>query len=292
MYKENINSHIIPRHYLKHFANDRGCIFTYPDPEKHTDCQCMSKGGGKVVKNTATETGYYSPKTEQTLDQKYENQGSHILRKILNKHLITSNEKELFAKYITSFIFRVPATKQMIEKVLPKIVEDMNSPDSFLEQNEIKDHTLYYEFLNDPTQEPERVRQIFETLIENEHKSIYDTLLSREWWVAETISSEYFITSNNPLFYTSIGGMRDRDIQITFPISKRMALIFEGYKGTSKKLNIEYYPASSLLHNQVDLINKRTASNSDYLYSPRQDNYVQSLLKYPINNLEYIKRKI
>src|SRR5688572_8478564 len=111
-----INSHIVPKHHLKQFANSDGCIFTYPDPDKHTDAQCISKGGGSVIKKTAAKMGYYSERIEQVLNQKFEYRGSQIAHKILNKQGITPDERTFFAEYIASFIYRVPATEKFLHK--------------------------------------------------------------------------------------------------------------------------------------------------------------------------------
>jgi len=297
--KKNINSHIIPQHHLKQFANDRGCIFTYPDPDKHGDAQCISKGGGSVVKRTASEEGYYSEVIETVLDQKFENQGSDIAYKILRKEPIKRDEREFFVKYIASFIYRVPFSKKMIERSYHKVSDDMKSVEHYIEEYYGKvSPSTYYQALNhaltDPTHKNETVKLVWEKSIETEHALVYNGLLSREWWVAEVgeNSNEYFITSNNPLYYSSANGMVDRNVQFTFPLSQTMAMVFDGHQKTPSNQNIEYCLASQYVHDQVDLINKRTADNSTHLYSPKCEGYVQSLIGYQVKRPKRIKRKI
>ena len=96
---KNVNNHIIPQHHLKQFANDVGCIFTYPDPDKHSDAQCKGIGGGSVIKNTASEKGYYSPKIEEAPGKNFENKGSQIARKILEKQSVEREERTSFGNY-------------------------------------------------------------------------------------------------------------------------------------------------------------------------------------------------
>lgn len=289
-----VNSHIIPEHHLKQFTNDAGCIFTYPDPDNHSDAQCKSKGGGRVVKKTAAEIGFYSSKIEDVLDKKFENRGSRIAIKILKKQVITPNEREFFVKYIASFIYRVPATEKFLQRIYPTVLKEMQSLENFMQFGSDRhahvDASEYFRILNDPGMENKMVKQVWENVIENEHQQIYDALLSRGWWVAEAIDSGYFITSNNPLFYSAANGMMDRNIQITFPLSQKMAMVFDG--DLLENSPIKYYPASLFLHNQIDLINIRTANNSTQLYSPKRDIYVQKLLEYQGSYIEPIKRGI
>lgn len=288
-----VNSHIIPKHHLKQFVNAHGCIFTYPDPDIHVDKQCISRGGGRVIQNTAAKLGYYSPNLEHILDQRFENQGSKIAGKILDKQPITTDERGFFVKYIASYIFRVPATERTIRRLYPQILEQMKSVEYFIEQYADRvDPISYYKTLTDPAQEDERIRLCWESVIKSEHKLVHNALLSREWWIAESIGEEYFITSNNPLFYSTARGMADKNIQITFPLSQQMALVFDGFNETTTSFDIEYCSASHFIHNQVHLINKRTADNSTELYSPRRDVYVNRLLNQPNPNIQHIQRRI
>lgn len=282
---KSIRSHIIPKHHLKQFANTQGCIFTYPDPDQHRDAQCIGKGGGSVVKNSAAIKGFYSSKIEQILDQRFESQGSRIVSKILKKQPITLDERRFFVKYVTSFILRVPATERTIRRLYPRILQEMASVEYFIERYGGRvDLNAYYKALTDPAQEDERIRLCWENAIEAEHKLVYNTLLSRGWWVAKAVPPEYFITSDNPLFYSTSRGMADPSVQITFPLSQGMAMVFDGYQETPGNPNIEYYPASYFLGEKVDLINKRTADNSTYLYSPNRDIYVESLVGYRVSS--------
>jgi hypothetical protein len=296
MPKGIVNSHIIPQHHLKQFANDKGCIFTYPDPDKNGDAQCISKGGGSVVKNTAAKKGYYSSKIEIFLNQKFESRGSKIALKILKKQNITPDERNFFVEYIASFVYRSPITEITSHRLYPKILKEMQSIDYFMQIRNRPDVNMtseseYFRLLMDPAQKDIRIKQVWEKSIEAEHQQIYELLLSREWWVAEVIGDEYFITSDNPLFYSTTHGMADRNIQITFPLSQKMALVFDGDREPSINPHIEYYSASQFLYNQVDLINKRTADSSGHLYSPKRDVYVQSLLGYQVSgNPEQIRR--
>lgn len=292
-----VNSHIIPRHHLKQFTNDAGCIFTYPNPDKHLDAQCKSKGGGRVVNNTASEIGYYSSRIEKVLDKKFEYPGSRIAQKILDKQEITSDERNFFAEYLASFIYRVPRTEKHIHDLASETIEEWKSVEHFMQfrsQSNVPpfSEAEYFEILNDLNWKDKVSRKIWENMIETEHQQIYEALLSREWWVAEVIGDEYFITSDNPLFYSITSGLADRNIQITFPLSKKMAMVFDGNRAPSVNFNVKYCPASQLLHKQVYLINKRTADNSTQLYSPKRDVCVQKLLESRVRNTEYIRRGV
>lgn len=297
MPSKDINSHIIPQHHLKQFANDKGCIFTYPDPDKHTDAQCISKGGGSVIKRTASRPGYYSQKIEAVLSQKFENDGSKIATKILGEQTITTDERDFFATYLASFIYRVPYTENAFRKMSPKLIENMKSIDAFMEFRNRPDVSVfseadYFRVLDDPIQAEINIRQVWENSIESDHHQIYEALLSRVWWIAKAIGDEYFITSDNPLSFSTANGIGDRNIQMTFPLSQKMALVFDGDRVPSTNSKIEYHPAGRLIHNQVELINQRTADHSTQLYSPRLDVNVQSLLEYRISIFEPIKRRI
>lgn len=87
-------------------------------------------------------------------------------------------------------------------------------------------------------------------------------------------------------------GMADKSIQMTFPLSQRMALVFDGDFRPPLNTEIKYYTASRLLHNQVELINQRTADNSTHLYSPKKEPIIQSLVGYRVTNPSYIRRGV
>jgi len=296
------NNHIIPKHHLKNFQNDNGCIFTFPNPDerKHTDIPCRGKGGGRKPKNTGFKRGYYSDYIERLLGQKYENYGSKVAQKIIDSEAISNHERNIFVSYLTSFIFRVPASKKYLQEILVKVLEEMTSLDYFLKMRnnpriDVFDDLKYFSRLNDYANGNEKMQQIkkaFEAGIENEHHRICKIFLDRKWWIAESVGNEYFVSSNNPLFYSRQSGLRDEDIQVTFPLSKKMALVIDSDPLTPQGENIPHYFAGKLYKNQVDLINHCTANGATLLYSPKNDQYVQNLLDHPIKNFNRINRGI
>ncbi|GAB5490988.1 MAG: hypothetical protein Phog2KO_12030 [Phototrophicaceae bacterium] len=286
-----VNSHVIPRHYLKGFENDVGCIFTYPNPQKHTDNQCVGRGGGSIAKNTATIQGYYTPLTEEEISNKIESKGSHLLRKIINKKVINLEEKEFFVQYILSFLYRVPFSEKRAQKIYEdEYIKWVTNPEYFYSFK--KRHNLsgyredeYFQVLKKIKSDKNLAKYFWENSITSTHKKVENILLSRRWWILEIIGHQYFITSDNPLYYSVSSGMINNEIQITFPLSQKMAIIFDN---TDESTNMKYFPIGTTQFSLVDEINKRTADYSEKLYSPKKDLHLPDLVGHKISNPKYI----
>jgi uncharacterized membrane-anchored protein YitT (DUF2179 family) len=98
-----------------------------------------------------------------------------------------------------------------------------------------------------------------------------DVLSQMTWRFLIANDDQYFITSDNPLFFFSWMGIGKEKSEVTFPISKKIALwatwrvdMTEGFFSTTSQA--------------VKEINRGTASIlSQYLYSPFADTWIQTL---------------
>lgn len=277
------DTHIIPKHYLKGFTNNHGCIFTYPNPDNHSDQQCKGHGGGRGVRRTAYSPGFYSEQTETSISA-IESNGSRILRKILNEDQISASERDTFAQYMLTFLYRVPYSKERATAIFEdEFTLWVKEPDYFIhfkDRNNLENLTEvdYLAVLLKMKSDDALARDFWETSITARREKLLNVLLNRNWWVLKTqINGSFFVASDNPLYYSISRGMKVENIQVTFPLSQNMVLIFNG--SPDPKTDIRFckihMPEDILL---VDEINQRTTVNSKEIYSPKKELMIAGLL--------------
>ena len=291
--------HYIPQFYLERFM----------DPAKKPYIWVYEKGKDTVLavtaKNLAVEKhGYSIPRGEEGRDSEtYENfladvelRAAPVFNKIEARQLLTDEERGWFSLFVAFMITRVPHFRRNVEQVASEIIKEASMiwashEDAFtatvqsFEQNTRRK-------LGVPTDELRKFVQNGRYQVKVlPHFSLgtalvalnLGLLLYRMKWLFLTGTEDYkFVTCDNPVYrltpetrsapFNGVG-LLDPDIQLSFPLSREMALL-GGWKGR------ERYVRSDNKH--VKSITRRTViSASRYVFaSIKSDTLSRLVQKY------------
>jgi len=281
-----MGDHYIPQFYLKGFADtpEGNSIWVYrkgdESPFKTT------------IHNIAQENSLYSREMEQYLANKVEEPANVVIRKIRNLQPLTQEDKLDLAKYMMVLWKRVPQRKKWMRDKAPEI---MNPVFDRIEQELIELGVKY----PSKSELVERRRKEIQELRNSENgELIYDIWLANippektaqsvdvlsqmTWRFLLAENGQYFITSDNPLFFFRWMGIGKERSEVSFPITKNVAL----WATWRIDLAEDFFPA---LPRVLKEINRRTASiSSTYLYSPRSERWIQTLANKGTHRLHHI----
>ncbi|RYZ89568.1 MAG: DUF4238 domain-containing protein [Proteobacteria bacterium] len=230
--------HILPRFYLRGFAmpTDPTSIWVYRRgkiylPGKSSD---INNPCPTSIKKTAMKLDYFSYldvnglQDYETIEhelQKRESTDAALLRKMIGGEKLPWQEREDFCRFIFLIYFRSPARQLQF----PKLWGDVYG-ESFLTNliNEIEVEIgkplkpFQIDLLRNVSEySPEDVERVRQQSILNKVPRCVDALVQMRWTVIHAPLKSYFITSDNPVLFTPLGGP---DAELFFPLSSRLAL--------------------------------------------------------------------
>ena len=277
-----IHNHYVPRFYLKGFTEA-------PDSEMLSVYQ---KGGKKPfrtqIKSIANEVGLYTDDLEAVLANDIEQSANPILQKLRNFQPISDTEKLEFSRYMFSMWLRVPKhldwsierspeviakTFSKIEKQLRELSKKYPSKANLIEQRIEQLRTIQ----EDKTEELVAEEAVKEMWIKNIPVGIdrppVQMLADMEWRYLYYQSDQFFVTSDNPLFFFEEIGIGNEKSEVTFPLSENLVLW--------AKWQMNVPPGFHKARTQfVKEVNRRTISNiSQYVFSPYVADWIPTLLE-------------
>jgi Protein of unknown function (DUF4238) len=270
-----VGDHYIPQYYLRGFC----------DPSTPEQIYRFEKGTNNVIlshlKNVAQEKGFYSPKVERYLANEVEAPANHVLDRIRNRGSIIQQDKLTLSMYMMALWKRVPASKVRLKSQAPTVAA------STFQQ-------IFDEFARRRDADPKKAdlwearilqaKQIMEKLQSDVPREVWLDLIppgttpqgvaamSQMMWRFLCYDREIgFITGDNPVFFFEGIGIGHPQSELTFPISKRIAL----YASWRTDLPEGYFPASK---EGVREINRRTANNTTrYIFYSSNDRRVSNM---------------
>ncbi len=272
-----MGDHYVPQYYLRGFG---------APPTRDTIAR-FERGNVRVlvtkIKNVAHETGYYGPEMETFLAEQIEAPANIVLDKIRKKESITVSEKHVLATYIAVMVQRVPSGKERAEQMAPEAIK------ATFEKVE---HAFASALERDPNK-AEAVAQQRVTLArlrkqydERFPKSFWldalrffatgrtkDVIGQMTWRIMFDERESAFLTSDNPVFFTTDIGLGNRHAELTFPISVHHTL----WATWRDDLGEGYFPANPRV---VAEINRRTVNSATrYVFFPREEKWVSHLVQ-------------
>lgn len=248
-------NHILPMFYLKGFCRSHspGKIWVYVKQDAHPY--------ETVLKNACVEKDYYNnvsgvgavdDSIETILANQKENPANPILDKLRNKsYRISSDERQKFASYITSMIYRTPRHEEAVKRFLPGSVERLK-----MEFEQIKDYKFKQELHNClDNLTLDRIKEIRLATLKGglTHERILPYIVAMKWLFLETSDDCHFLTSDNPIFLNK-KGLRDTG-GFLFPISSKLTLYAVPYDGSEDEQRV-------ILKDQVEQVNRRLVNNA------------------------------
>lgn len=277
-----VRSHIMPKFYLKHFQSNTGHIFNY------------SRQQGNFVtgpENISVEKDFYSEDTELLLSTKIEGPASDSIRKILNRSELDENARLSFVDFVLNLEKRGPSGKQRIIDLMPTGKREV----AYKVKREISD-----EIKKNPKRETELLDvkerminaikeisadEIWGITFDPEHAPRARAIILKMHWIfLVSDSSQFFVTSDNPVFILRRDDVLSISAELSFPISKNMTFLATWNKSESglyKKVGLPI----------IKKINRRTiVSAIENVYSPSGYNWIPRVLVK--RRLEYRNIKV
>jgi hypothetical protein len=271
----HMGDHYIPRFYLKGFvtSEDSDFLIAFKKDEKRSITVSTA--------NIALENGLYSKEMEQYLANEIEEPANKVIRKIIESQVIGSEDKLTLSKYLMVTWKRVPQHKNWVSERYPELSETIfRSIDEQL-QTHGKNHPEKNNLVEKRRKEFREIRETkkgeliqdvwHDNIPPNRTPRSVDALSHMTWKFYIAQYDKYFITSDNPLFFFQSIGIGNQESELSFPITKKIAL----WASWRTDIREGYYPARSII---VDEINHRTISiSANFIFSPRFDNWIRRL---------------
>jgi hypothetical protein len=278
--------HYIPRYYLRSFSDPRNEPYFY----------VYQRNSDKVInttpERTAFENNFYtvyehdgsqdSNSIEDYLANDVESPARAILDKIKRLELPSSEEKLTLSKYIVYLIKRVPRGKARIKELTPRIVERQKSEFDQEIDTAISKKPDKREFLE---QRRRDIHQILESYREEIPSGIAmgilrypsprltATINNMTWRFLINPGEQFYVTSDNPVFFDEGLGVNNTYSEVSVPISRDIALWITWRSDFTDEFILTTRQA-------VKEINRRTVGYATrFVYSPTAGEWISTILK-------------
>jgi hypothetical protein len=239
-----MGSHYIPQKYLKGFTNS-----TCPNALWQFDKKTYTFSNKRLsIVKIAQQRTFYDAETEASLNEVVERPGNCVLEKLRSGNIsLTVEEKVHLSIYIATMIKRVPYHRAKGEAMVPEVlkeitsdlrnkIRELQSADkiSALQANKYLTDTDIVEAkyeLQTPSNVRKQIRSPWPS--ENIIKAIYEM----HWRFVQAQDDECFLTSDNPAFFFDCYGLRTDKSELTFPVSRKLA-IFGSWTPVSNGNNV------------------------------------------------------
>ncbi len=297
---KSVRHHFIPQFYLQGFIDSHNDPFLWVYRKDNEDIIKSS------VKDTAVHRHYYSFTTKsgerdsQTFEKFFSDIEAHtstILRKIIKKQDLDNGERSQFATFLALTLTRVPNYREnMIEKPTAALMKRMNIMMASHKKH-FEAHIKNFEARtgNKLTTSVEELRQYilkgdYDVKVGNPDysldfmfsgaKNVAPIFHDMKWAFFETTDENYFLTSDNPLYFIDPTvkrgdfygtGLLNQKVEITFPISKNLMFLatWEGPTG--------YLTATRKIR---DIFNRRTIiSAQNFVFAPENSTGLGKLIQ-------------
>lgn len=269
-----MGDHYIPQFYLKGFTEIEGddSLWVY---QKHGETFKAS------IRKIGQENRLYSKEVEQYLANKVEEPANRVIKKIRNFQMLSSEERNIFSQYMTVMWKRVPQHRKWVKDKAPEIMNPIferidreltEYGEKYPEKIDLVEKRKKELQISRSTKENELIYDIWlKNLPPDKTPQSVDVLSQMTWRFLIADEDEYFITSDNPHFFFHWIGIGNEKSEVTFPITKKIAL----WATWRTDINEGYFSTTS---QAVKEINRRTASiSAQYLYSPYLDGWIRTL---------------
>ncbi|MCX5919600.1 MAG: DUF4238 domain-containing protein [Deltaproteobacteria bacterium] len=265
--------HILPQYYLRGFAQPgKEELWMYDKGKEHPLFL--------PIKGIAKENKLYG-KYESYLAEEIEKPANDVLRKVRNREPVSVDEKNALSKYMFVFAKRVPAAFKRFQDNAPIIAKDhIDELDRGLREYETRnpDKASQCDFVR------KNAQRVMTDLAENPTKEVWvgaipvsnenvpELLTQMTWTFYVCKDLDIFITSDNPVFIHRRIGVRPKNADMSFPISKNISLL-ASWQGLRDQQHSE---ATS---QEIKELNRRTVHNATrFVYSPEEKDWIMALL--------------
>jgi hypothetical protein len=271
-----IHNHYVPKFYLKGFTDEQNSdkVYVY-EKGKNEAFQTQ-------VKSIGNELGLYTDELETVLANDIENATNPILQKLRDFQNITTDEKYTLSRYMITMRLRVPKLRNWLIEKSPKFLDET----FYSIEGQLRDLAARHPDKTDLVEQriqdlrdmrvnkaDELVREVWlKNIPVSMDKRTVQTLAKMEWRFMHYEGEQFFLTSDNPLFYFESIGIGNEKSEVTFPLAKNLVL------WAKWQMNIP--PGFHRARTQfVKGVNRRTISSAmKYIFSPIATDWIPYLL--------------
>lgn len=233
--------HYVPQEYLRGFAaaSSPKALWQYDKDVKSFSSKPAS------IKKIAQRRQFYDDATEADLNQLVEIPGNQVLRKLRGGDLLLSDQEKLnLSVYIATMMKRVPHSRVRGEAIAPKALAKVADRLRARIRDEVATGLVSPERAALALDETDRVETMFSEDVPAEVRKqiespwpterIVDAVYGMHWRFAQETDGQFFITTDNPAFFFSGRGLGRSNSELTFPVSRTLA-IFGSWSPTRRK---------------------------------------------------------
>ena len=284
--------HFLPQFYLNGFqiSNLKSKIPKVYVLEKNNECRCFTSS----VKDAGCKRNYHAiensdkSSVEQELSR-IEGVQAAIIKQIVETGSIEGVDVNSLSFFILLMRSRVPSTKTFVKGSLQKTLR--STLGILLKSGKVPTPPAEIQKILDEGMDPFKIEVFNERILYYMFSMAQDPramgLLSKmNFRLLRSPKEQYFITSDAPVAYyvpdynsrrTYGAGLNDRELEITFPLTRDYLLLATWQERGRKE---------QVIHEQVKEYNRRTIiSAQNYVYSNSRNNEIVNLVKkYYRNN--------
>jgi hypothetical protein len=274
-----MGNHYVPQKYLKGFAESRNPDIIWMYDKK------LHQFANPSIKQIAQESAFYSAEVERQLNEFVERPANLVLDKLRDQVRINDLERIHLAIYIATMLYRVPRRRTRAFSMLPSVLEKtINEVTAEVQEwaRVAEDRDL----VKCRLAEIERAKQSLrnktpDVIIEQirtpwASKQMISLVSAMSWEIVHSGGPNYFLTSDNPVYFFEAFGMGKPKSELTFPIATDLAL-FASWQGAQNSIN--YLEASQRLVREA---NRRLASDAErFVFYHRQEEWIAKISDNP-----------
>lgn len=296
--------HITPAFYLRGFTcaekgrqsfiwvYERGLPYKpgYIKTGVYNPCQ-------RPVKVTGFEWDYYAfekpdgsgwdYETYENALQKIEEEAKPAIQSLRRHEMVSGAARMALATYMAVMIKRVPRRREWADDMWPEFIREFEQGANVLEQlaahekntapsdtkrleNIARMRAEYIDLMNQYKSAKGIPRHLLLPILTGKSR-IPPALYDMTWRLLICDKDEFFLTSDNPLWFDEQKGIGNQSLEVTFPISSDSVLVI-----TRKMVEEGVFGAGQRV---VDEVNRRSATRSTrYLYGCRAEAWPVKLL--------------
>lgn len=234
-----------------------------------------------------TDGSGWDYETYENALQKIEEAAKPAIQSLRRHEMVGDADRMALANYMAVMLKRVPRRRQWADEMWPEFIREFEQGANVLEQldahekntkpSEVKRlkniariRAEYLEVMNRYKNANNIPRHILLPILTGESQ-IPPALFEMTWRLIVCRKEEFFLTSDNPLWFDEEKGIGNQQLEVSFPISSGSVLVI-----SRKMVEEGVFGAGTRV---VDEVNRRSATRATkYLYGCRPEAWVVKLM--------------
>ncbi len=235
--------HYVPQEYLRGFT-DSSC----PDALWQFDKTTLSYSKQPAsIARIAQQCSFYDPNTERRLNELVERPANRVLNKLRSGDLsLNDKERSHLSVYIATMLKRVPHHRAKGEAMAPRLLAEVTSElreqiRAYAHAGEISTETAAKRLAETDAAEAKFASRIPDDVREQIRspwptKSVIDLVYRMHWRFVCADDDEFYLVTDNPVFFFECYGLGRESSELTFPVSWSLA-IFGSWTPAANRTN-------------------------------------------------------